>query len=82
MANDPFLAIVTAAAELKRAAPAQYEHLTKAMRSYAERAKNELVVADANVIFPAQGKAQALGQLASKLEDCIALDDQYRNRSK
>lgn len=72
------MAIVSAAAELKRAAPQPYDTFVRAMKAYAERAKKDLLAAEANVIFPAQGKAQALDQLATKLEDCINQDAHYR----
>lgn len=80
--RDPFVAIISAAAELKRAAPEPYEAFIKSMKEYSERAKADLMAADANVIFPAQGKAQALAQLSAKLEDCFTLDEQFKTRSK
>jgi len=76
--SDPLAPIVLRAAELKRAAPQQYEDFVKSMRAYADRAKNDLLAAEADKIFPAQGKAQALEQLVKKLEDCFNLEANLR----
>ena len=76
--SDPLTPIVLAAAGLKRAAPREYEAFVKSMQAYADRALRDLVAAEANVIFPAQGKAQALEQLAKKLEDCFNIEANLR----
>jgi hypothetical protein len=78
--GDPFYPVVGCAAELKRAAPMQYEAFVKSVQGLVNRSKDDLLVAHGAAIFPAQGKAQALDQLAKKLEDCIQLDEQYRTR--
>jgi hypothetical protein len=80
VANDPFYPIVLSAADLKRIAPMQYELFVKSMQAYAERVKADLLAAGPDVIFPMQGKAQALDQLVKKLEDCFQLDENYRTR--
>jgi len=71
--RDPFYDVVLAAAELKLAAPREYEKLLVAVRLVEERCRNDLLSAEANVIFPVQGKAQLVTHLRQKLENCLQI---------
>lgn len=78
--SDPLYGLIKSAAELKRAARGPYEEFIKSFRVYLERAKTDLITADKDKVFQAQGKAQVLWELATKLEDCLTLDENYRMR--
>jgi len=78
--GDSFVPIVMAAAELRRGSADRYEALVKSVRAHAERAKADLLAAGHDGLLWSQGRAQALDQLAYKLENCITLDEQYRAR--
>lgn len=69
-----------AAAELKLAAPREYDKLLEAVRVFENRCRDDLQAAEPNVIFPAQGKAQLVTQLRQKLEDCLDLRAKYEAR--
>ena len=77
---DPFVEIVLSASELKLAAPLQYERFINSIRVFEERCRDDLSAAEANVIFPAQGKAQMVTQLRQKLEACFELRAKYEAR--
>lgn len=79
--SDWLSVIVATAADLKRAAPVQYESFVKSVRSYADKAKIDLLSAEPASIFVAQGQAQVLEQLAKKLENCTQLEEQHRKRT-
>jgi len=69
-----------AAADLKLAAPPEYDRLVQAIKSFEERCRDDLAAAEPNVIFPAQGKAQLVTQLRQKLETCLDLRAKYEAR--
>ena len=73
-------AIVMAAADLKLAAPAQYERLTEALKIFEDKCRDDLQAAEAVGIFQAQGKAQLATQLRTKLETCFDLRAKYEAR--
>ena len=75
------VAVVIAAAGLKRSNPAGYAEFVKSIEALAETAVFDLVAADRDKIFHGQGKAEVLVELAKKLEDCLALDQKYRTRT-
>jgi hypothetical protein len=72
--------IVLTASELKIAAMPQYMAFVKAVEKLEDRLKTDLVAADSNVVFPAQGKAQIVSQLKKKLEDCLTLREGFKRR--
>jgi hypothetical protein len=78
--SDPMYLLVMAAAELKLAAPQEYERLIKAVKIFEDRCRDDLQAAEPNVIFPAQGKAQVITQLRQKLESCIDLRAKFEAR--
>lgn len=78
--SDPLVPFVLAAAELKIAAPRQFDQLVEAVRVFEERCRDDLSAAEATVIFPAQGKAQLVTQLRQKLEGCLELRAKYEAR--
>ena len=78
--SDPLFALVMVAADLKLAAPAQYDRLVASVKIFEEKCREDLQAADAVGIFQAQGKAQAVTQLRTKLEQCIELRAKYEAR--
>lgn len=78
--SDPLFPLVMAAAELKLAAPREYDKLLDAFRVFENRCRDDLQAAEPNVIFPVQGKAQLVTQLRQKLEDCLDLRAKYEAR--
>jgi len=78
--SDPMFLVVMAAADLKLAAPQQYERLTEALKIFEERCRDDLQAAEPTVIFPAQGKAQLITQLRQKFEQCLDLRAKYEAR--
>lgn len=78
--SDPLFAIINAAADLKVAAPEQYERLVEAFRDYERRAISDLLAAGTDVIVGAQSKAWLLSQLRQKLEDCLNQRANYEKR--
>jgi hypothetical protein len=79
--SDPLTAIVIAAAELKINSPERYERFVQSVNAHARRANADLLAAGRDSIFAAQGKAQALDELAKKLENCQQLYEQLRART-
>jgi hypothetical protein len=61
------------AADLKLAAPREFDLFVGSIRSFEERCGGELRAAGPNVIFTAQGKAQLVSQLRQKLETCLEI---------
>lgn len=78
--SDPIYGIVVAAAELKLAAPREYDNLVSAFKRLEDRSNAELRAAEPNVIFGAQGKAQLLTLLRKKLEDCLEIKTNTEKR--
>jgi len=78
--SDPLYGIAHAAADLKRAAPEQFDRLVAAFRAYEERCKSDLLAAEPNVIVGAQGKAWVAQQLRVKLEDCLTIRETIEKR--
>lgn len=78
--SDPYMLVVTAAAELKRSNLDGYERLVKSIQALAEHTKTALVACEPGFLMIHQGKAQALVELAKKLEDCAVLHAQYTTR--
>jgi len=78
---DPFTSIVLAASELKIAAMPQFNVLVAALKELEEKLKTDLVAADPDKIFTAQGQAQLATQLRKKLDDCIKLREELKRRS-
>lgn len=81
MKGDSLTAVVMAAAELKRGLPAKYDVFVKALNAHAERSLRDMLASNRDGVHGAQGRAQALDDLAKKLDDCIRLDEQYRART-
>jgi len=67
---DPIYIVIAAAAELKLAAPAEFDKFLTALHDYEEHCRDDLQAADGHVIYQAQGRAQAIAQLRQKLENC------------
>ena len=74
-------AITMAAANLKAVAPEQFERLVDAFKLLEARHQQELNVADATVIFGAQGKNWLATQLRVRLENCHEQRRNYENRA-
>jgi hypothetical protein len=81
MKGDTMTAIVVAAAELKINSPQRYETFIQAVTVHAARAKDDLLAASRDGIHGAQGRAQALDELAKKLVNCQQLYEQIRART-
>lgn len=77
---DPLHAVMMAGAELKAIAPHEFEKLIAALKNYEERCRDELSAAEANVIFPAQGRAQLITVIRTKLENCSQLRANFEAR--
>jgi len=77
---DPLSLVVMAAADLKLAAPQEFERLVNALKLFEERCRDELNAAEPNVIFPAQGRSQLITQLRQKLENCHQLRANFEVR--
>lgn len=78
--SDPLHQIVLAAAELKLAAPKEFEKLVQSFKVVEESLRTEFYAAGPNVIFTAQGKAGLMVQLHRRLEQCIELRAKYDPR--
>ena len=78
--GDPIADIVKTADAIRRFSPNLWDEFVKSVRRHADRAHSDLLAADEKLIMGAQGKAQALVQLAQKLEQCGSLNAQYRER--
>lgn len=74
-------AITMAAADLKVVAPEQFERLVRAFQQLEEKYKQDLIAADANVIFGVQGRTWLASQLKARLEKCHEQKRQYENRA-
>jgi hypothetical protein len=81
MKVDTMTAVVMAAAELKLSSPLRYDTFIQAMNAHARRAHVDLLAASRDGIYGAQGRAQALDELAKKLENCQQLFEQLRART-
>jgi hypothetical protein len=81
MKGDTMAAVVMAAAELKRSSPAKYDVFAKSVSAHAERSLRDMLATGRDAVHGAQGRAQALDDLAKKLEDCLQLDEKYRART-
>ena len=77
MKGDSMTAVVRAAAELKRSSPEKFDAFLKSMIDHADRSLRDMLAAGRDGVHGAQGRAQALDDLAKKLENCIQLDEQY-----
>ena len=69
--SDPLYDVAVAAADLKIAAPREFDKFVTAIKALEDRCTNELRAASSNVIFTAQGKSQLVTQLRQKLETCL-----------
>lgn len=78
---DPLHGVVMAAAELKLAAPKEFDKLIEAVKLVETRLQADFNAADPNVIFPAQGKVQLIIQLRTKLENCHQLRANFETRN-
>lgn len=78
--SDPTFLLVMAAADLKLAAPQEYDRLIQAVKVFEDRCRDDLQAAEPNVIFPVQGKAQLMTQLRQKLENCLDLRAKFEAR--
>lgn len=74
-------AITMAASDLKVAAPEQYEKLVRAFQQLEEKFKQDLIAADASVIFGVQGRTWLASQLRNRLEKCHEQKRQYEQRA-
>jgi hypothetical protein len=77
---DALHAVMLAAADLKAAAPQEFERLVTAIKTFEERCRDDLSAAEPNVIFPVQGRAQVITQLRQKLENCTRLRSEFETR--
>jgi hypothetical protein len=71
--SDPLYQVAVAAVEIKRAAPREFDKLVEAIKVLEMRCDSEFRSASPNVIFIAQGKAQLVVQLRTKLENCMEI---------
>lgn len=78
--SDPLYGVVMAAAELKLAAPREYEKFVEAVRVFEQKTRDDFQAAEGNVIFLAQGKSQLVTQLHQKLRDCLDLRAKFEAR--
>jgi hypothetical protein len=78
---DPLHQVVMAAAELRLAAPQEYEKFVAAVKTYEIRCQADFLAAEASGIFSAQGKAQLIVQLRQKLENCHQLRANFEART-
>ena len=72
--------LTMAAADLKIAAPEQFDKLVEAVRALEARLNQDLIVAGATVIFNAQGQTWLASQLRQRLETCLEQRKNYENR--
>ena len=72
--------IVMAAAELKLAAPREYEKFLEAMKAFEQRTRDDFQAAEFNVIFLAQGKSQLVTLLYNRLVNCLDLRAKFEAR--
>lgn len=78
----PLTEIVMAAAQLKGAAPNQYQALVNAIRAYEAATIAEMVSGDQpHEIFRSQGGVKILAQLRKHLVECSELRDTYQQRT-
>ena len=80
MANDPYYEITMAAANLKVAAPEQFDRLLEAFRQLEEREKMALIGAGPGAIFNAQGEAAMVVRLRKRLKNCLEQRAHYQKR--
>jgi len=78
---DPLHQVVMAAAELRLAAPQEFEKFVAAVKLYDARCQMDFLAAEPGVIFSAQGKAQLISQLRQKLENCHQLRANFEART-
>jgi hypothetical protein len=78
---DPLSALVLAAAEMKIAAMPQFNAVVTALKELEEKFKTDLMAAEPDQIFGAQGRAQLARQIRQKFEDCLKLREDIKRRS-
>jgi hypothetical protein len=80
MKGDSLTAVVMAAAEQTRLT-GQIRCLHQGINRSCRTILRDMLASSRDGVHGAQGRAQALDDLAKKLEDCIRLDEQYRART-
>lgn len=80
MSNDPMYAVTMAAANLKAAAPDQFEKLLDAARLLEDKSITDFLAADAAGIFGAQGRANLARELRKRFEECLEKRKAYETR--
>ena len=73
--------LTIAASNLKVAAPDQFEALIRAFQMLEDKAMADLLSAPSVGIVNAQGKADMVKQLKSRLVDCMEQRNKYQNRA-
>jgi hypothetical protein len=82
MSNDPMYAITLAAANLKIAAPEQFDALVAAFKQLEDRYRNDMLSAsEGSLIFNAQGRTWLATMLVARLANCLELRRGYENRA-
>lgn len=78
--SDPLYAISMTAADLKLAAPREFDRFVETLKNFEMRCGDELYAAGPDGIFPAQGKAQLMRLLRQKIEDCLKIKATHETR--
>jgi hypothetical protein len=81
VANDPWFSITMAASNLKVALPEQFAEFVEALKQLEEKAKTDLLAADASVILSAQGQASMAAKIRDRVEGCLEKRKTYQNRA-
>lgn len=76
--SDPMFPVAMGAAELKRAAPVQFDLFVRSLQALRESLRDNYVAEDGRAIFQTQGKCQLIDQLLKKLDDCLAIANNAR----
>jgi hypothetical protein len=79
---DPFHDVAMAAADLKIAAPREFDVFVATLDKLEKRMMADLLAAGPDGIFTSQGKALLSQQLKKKIEECMSIKNQTDNRGK
>lgn len=71
--SDPLHVIALVACDLKLAAPEPFANLVEAFRAYENKCIDDLLAAGPDGIVGAQGKANAVRAVRTKLQDCMSI---------
>jgi hypothetical protein len=80
MAVSPHTDVVMAAASLKATAPEAFKSFCDTLRSYEGQSIVEMIGADGNDLFRAQGKTKTIQELRKHIVECYELKDKFIRR--